>query len=527
MTDTPTMNLDHLMSHAGWLRRLAGGLLPDGGGADDAVQETLITALRRPPDARGSARGWFGTVLTNRIRTQARSEQRRRKAAARAAEQPDAEVRTPEEVVAQLELQRVVAAVLLSLSEPHRQVIYLRYFDDLDSGAIARQLGIPAGTVRWRLKTALDELRTRLDAGDSEGGRKWRRLVAPLAPPAGAALAPAAAVPVLPALAVAATVVVLAIGAIGVARFAGGGSADGVRATGASDPAGAAAPPAGNARSLPSFVGGATEPPGAPGAGAPSPVGAGGALAVAATDGEPDPDAPAIGAVAPFTGVRWRGEIPEVEVNDAWVELVAIDGLASERIVAFAKQRYPKPADVLWRKRFSEDLVDVLTAMERPPRRKVELTVKDLKDGRTSTVRAAMTKENRQRTWKHNNPSAAAQPRPLVDRFARVSPFSGLRFRGEVIEVELEGRWYRLAATSGVATPKMIAFAKGEYDTRWRKRIAEDLVEVLTGLGVRPADKVDLVLEGLADGARTERRGVPLTEENRKRVARTWEEQSR
>ena len=46
--------------------------------------------------------------------------------------------------------------------------------------------------------------------------------------------------------------------------------------------------------------------------------------------------------------------LAEVEVGGVWVELLSIDGLAADRIVAFCKERYPRP-DGLWRKRFYDE----------------------------------------------------------------------------------------------------------------------------------------------------------------------------
>jgi|SRR5688572_23602454 len=155
MSNPTTLSMEQLMAHSGWLRRLAGGLLGDAAAADDAVQDALVSAMRRPPDTRGSVRGWFGTVLTNRVRSDARQDRRRRGVAQRAAAEGPEAPPTPEEVVAGLELQRLIAALLIELGEPYRQVIYMRFFEDLDSSAIATRLGIPAGTVRWRLKMGL------------------------------------------------------------------------------------------------------------------------------------------------------------------------------------------------------------------------------------------------------------------------------------------------------------------------------------------------------------------------------------
>lgn len=55
-----------------------------------------------------------------------------------------------------------VADFLDELSEPQRQVVILRYYADLRASEIATALGIPEGTVKSRLHTAVEALRTRL-----------------------------------------------------------------------------------------------------------------------------------------------------------------------------------------------------------------------------------------------------------------------------------------------------------------------------------------------------------------------------
>ena len=59
----------------------------------------------------------------------------------------------------------------------------MRYYDELEPKDIARRLGIPSSTVRWRLKEGLDRLRVQLDKEFGGDRRRW-----------GLALIPAAAV---------------------------------------------------------------------------------------------------------------------------------------------------------------------------------------------------------------------------------------------------------------------------------------------------------------------------------------------
>jgi hypothetical protein len=96
--------------------------------------------------------------------------------------------------------------------------------------------------------------------------------------------------------------------------------------------------------------------------------------------------------LAPYTGVRWSDEKPEVEIDGAWHALVEIDGATASDIVAFAKKTWPR----IWRKRFEEDLVEVLSKMGKPPGATVTLKVRDA-NGERTLEGVAMTKENRRK----------------------------------------------------------------------------------------------------------------------------------
>ena len=63
-----------------------------------------------------------------------------------------------EQVVATVERADLHAA-LTRLNERDRELLELRYEEDLTQAAIARKLGIPEGTVKVRLHRARDKLR--------------------------------------------------------------------------------------------------------------------------------------------------------------------------------------------------------------------------------------------------------------------------------------------------------------------------------------------------------------------------------
>jgi len=94
--------------------------------------------------------------------------------------------------------------------------------------------------------------------------------------------------------------------------------------------------------------------------------------------------------VAPFTGVRWENDRPIVRVQDSWMPVVSIDGIAINRIMKFANEQYGQKA----RKRFAEDLVEVLATMGHEPDWTVTLELKT-QDGNVERQRIIMTEDNR------------------------------------------------------------------------------------------------------------------------------------
>lgn len=195
MTRAVDPSAEELLAHADWLRRLARALVGDAA-ADDVVQETYEVALASPPKQEGALRPWLGGVARNLARMRHRSGQRRERREAsfdslRSLGASGHEAPTPEELVARATVHHRVAALVLELEEPMRATLLLRYYEGMSAADIARAQGVPAGTVRWRLKQAVDQIRARLDE-DSDGDRqRWVLLLAPIAPQI-APVAPAA-----------------------------------------------------------------------------------------------------------------------------------------------------------------------------------------------------------------------------------------------------------------------------------------------------------------------------------------------
>ncbi len=204
------IDLDRLLSHAGWVRALARSLLRgDEGLVDDVVQETWLRALRHPPRAEhgdASLRAWLGRVVRSVVQRERESSAARRRREVRAA-RPESVQEVQELASERARLHRLVVDAVLALEEPYRSAIVLRYLDGLEPRDIAERLGISPEAARQRVSRGLKKLRARLDG--ERGG--LRSVLLPLLwtdrPPRPAA-------PAAPALKAAAALVLLGAAAL-------------------------------------------------------------------------------------------------------------------------------------------------------------------------------------------------------------------------------------------------------------------------------------------------------------------------
>jgi len=162
-------SVDELLSHSGFVRRIAAGLLRDANDVDDVVQETYVAALKAPPPA--GLRAWLAAVARNAARMRLRGA-RRRVAHEAAAARPGA-CEGAADAAARMEVHRRLVEAVLALDEPVRTMIVLRYLDDLPPRAIAARLDLPLDTVRSRLRRGLAQLRGRLDAWSGGDRAAW------------------------------------------------------------------------------------------------------------------------------------------------------------------------------------------------------------------------------------------------------------------------------------------------------------------------------------------------------------------
>ncbi|HTE53928.1 MAG TPA: sigma-70 family RNA polymerase sigma factor [Kofleriaceae bacterium] len=176
--DPTAISQGDILQHAEWVRRLALALVRNPDDADELAQETWEAALSRPPRESGPLRPWLAGVARNLARMRARSSGRRTRREESAVGPEPAP--SPEELVARVEMQQQVVRRVLDLDEPFRSTLLLRYCEGCSAAEIARRQEVPAGTVRWRLKRGLDDLRRQLDDSHQGDRKRWALLLAPM-----------------------------------------------------------------------------------------------------------------------------------------------------------------------------------------------------------------------------------------------------------------------------------------------------------------------------------------------------------
>ncbi len=162
-----------LLRESAWLHALARSLVGDSNAADDVVQETWLAALKRPPRSgeQGQVRAFLRTVVRRIAGSSARDEagrRRRERAASR-----DEAVAPESEGLERLALQRQIAEAVLTLREPYRSAVVMRYVQGLAPREIAAQLDVSPEAARTRISRGLDLLRERLDREHGGDRSAW------------------------------------------------------------------------------------------------------------------------------------------------------------------------------------------------------------------------------------------------------------------------------------------------------------------------------------------------------------------
>jgi RNA polymerase sigma factor (sigma-70 family) len=129
--------------------------------AEELAQETMLTVWRKADQfdpSRAGASTWIFVIARNLRIDLLRRKRSEQSALADPFEENDAPL-LADETVGAAEREARVRAALRELSPEQSAVVRLSFFSDTPHGEIARQLGIPLGTVKSRIRLAVARLR--------------------------------------------------------------------------------------------------------------------------------------------------------------------------------------------------------------------------------------------------------------------------------------------------------------------------------------------------------------------------------
>jgi RNA polymerase sigma-70 factor (ECF subfamily) len=137
-------------------------------GAEDLTQEIFLRLYvnlhRLKPE--GNPKAWVFTLATNVVRdywrSAASSRDKRNVSLEAVPPLPSRAGWEPDAIQRRLEERRTVRSAMATLSQPDREIIRLRAYEELDSPSVARIEGISAGAARQRYSRAVRRLRERI-----------------------------------------------------------------------------------------------------------------------------------------------------------------------------------------------------------------------------------------------------------------------------------------------------------------------------------------------------------------------------
>jgi RNA polymerase sigma-70 factor, ECF subfamily len=157
--------------HAGAAYSLAYRIVGSRSAAEDVTQEALLSIWRsgaRYDRARGSVRAWTLGIVRNRAIDLLRKESGRSPQLATGGgellERSAAEELTDSEALRR-ETAREVRGAIEDLPDDQSQVIHLAYYGGFSHSEIAEMLNQPLGTVKGRMRLAMEKIRATLAEG--------------------------------------------------------------------------------------------------------------------------------------------------------------------------------------------------------------------------------------------------------------------------------------------------------------------------------------------------------------------------
>ena len=152
--------------YAGAAYGLAYRILGDAALAEDVVQEAFVSVWKQAPrfdPHRGLVRSWLLTIVHNRaIDAVRRRSGRAERALPEGPEEFVAAGGRPEELTEWALEAEAVRDAVRALPDDQRRTVEMAYFEGLTHVEIAARMGVPPGTVKSRMRLALEKMRTSL-----------------------------------------------------------------------------------------------------------------------------------------------------------------------------------------------------------------------------------------------------------------------------------------------------------------------------------------------------------------------------
>lgn len=129
MTEPSSPDVGALLGQVGWLQHLARQLSGDPHLGEDLAQDAWVAALTHRPRQDRPLGPWLAMVVRNLLRDTRRHDEHRRERE-RSSARPESDS-SASELVERAELHRRLVDAVLSLEEPYRSVILMRYLGEL------------------------------------------------------------------------------------------------------------------------------------------------------------------------------------------------------------------------------------------------------------------------------------------------------------------------------------------------------------------------------------------------------------
>ncbi len=177
MTQPLMTNPDVLLSQTEWLHHLARQLVGSREAQEDLVQETYLQALSQPEREIAHPGAFLAKVMRRLAARSTSREVKRGTLEARSVR--NLSQASTEDLVERITVQRDLVNALLSMSRGQRDVLILRFYEDMGPTEIAARLDIPLATAKSRQQRGLEMLREKL-TNYYGNDRDFRLALAPL-----------------------------------------------------------------------------------------------------------------------------------------------------------------------------------------------------------------------------------------------------------------------------------------------------------------------------------------------------------